>query len=104
MTGASPAWDGPNMRRVRDTDGIRHVRAGIIAGPGDTELWELCATLDDGGDLPLEITGRGSDLEAAAASILATLAMHFPAGQAAPSITADERGADALPVDALPAE
>ena len=92
MTGAAPPWDGPNMRRVREADEIGHLRAGVIAGPGDTELWELSASLEDA-DLPLEISGRGPDLEAAAASVLATLAMHFPPQHGA----TDETGMDEIP-------
>jgi len=79
MVRAGSPWDGPNMRRVRESDVISHLRVGVVAGPGDTELWELCASLEAAADLPLEIAGRGSDLEAAAGSVLSTLAMHFPA-------------------------
>lgn len=77
-------WDGPNMRRIGDAGTVHNVRATVIAGPGDTELWEVCASLSDA-DIPVELAGRGPDIETAAASLVATLAHHFAGAYAATS-------------------
>jgi hypothetical protein len=69
-------WDGPNMRRVRESGNVRDLRAMVVSGPGDTELWEVCVSLEDA-DIPLEVAGRGPDPDSAAASLMATLEHHF---------------------------
>src|SRR5215204_5126865 len=61
---------GPNMRRVMDSALAESVVTCITAGPGDTTVWEVRAALSDDGDgIPLEVIGRGTDMEAAAAEL-----------------------------------
>ncbi len=63
---------GPNMKRLREMDVADSVKACVIAGPGDLMTWEVTACVESGG-MTLEVIGRGSDLEAAAASAMAVL-------------------------------
>jgi hypothetical protein len=67
---------GANLRRIGATEGLRNVRVAVITGPGDLEQWEVCADLD-GHPLPIQVAGRGTDAESAAASLLASVAAHF---------------------------
>lgn len=60
------------MRRLREMDVAESVKACVIAGPGDLMAWEVSASVDSDGMI-LDVVGRGSDLEAAAASVMAIL-------------------------------
>ena len=60
------------MKRLREMDKGDSVKAVVITGPGDLMTWEVSASTDSDG-VALEIIGRGSDLEAAAASVIALL-------------------------------
>ena len=73
---------GGNMRRLVDSSAGDSVEACVVAGPEDLLGWEVRITVDADG-IPLEVTGRGSDLEAAAAA-MPLLTAHSPAmfGQA----------------------
>ena len=72
-----------NMRRLLDSAAGDSVGACVVAGPGDLLMWEVRLTVDANG-IPLEVTGRGSDMEAAAAAAMPLLTAHRPAmfGQA----------------------
>jgi hypothetical protein len=74
---------GANMRRLFDSAAGDSVEACVVAGPGDLLVWEVRITVDADG-VPLEVTGRGSDMEAAAAAAMPLLTAHWPAmfGQA----------------------
>lgn len=63
---------GPNMKRLREMDVADSVKACVIAGPADLMTWEVSARVDSDG-MALEVIGRGSDLEAAAACAMAVL-------------------------------
>jgi len=63
---------GPNMKRLRELDVADSVKACVIAGPGDLMAWEVSACVETDG-MTLDVVGRGSDLEAAAASVMAIL-------------------------------
>ena len=63
---------GPNMKRMREMDVADTVKACVIAGPADSLIWEVSACLDVDG-MRLEVIGRDSDLEAAAASAMSVL-------------------------------
>jgi hypothetical protein len=69
--------DGANMRRALETQALRNLRLTVVAGPGDLEQWEVCADVDST-PVPLQIAGRGTDAEDAAASLLSTLAQRLP--------------------------
>jgi hypothetical protein len=60
------------MKRLRELDVADSVKACVIAGPGDLMAWEVSACMDTEG-LTVDVIGRGSDLEAAAASVMAIL-------------------------------
>ncbi len=68
---------GPNMRRLADSDAARSLVARVIAGPGDLETWDVAVRLDDG-EVPLEASGRGPDVEAAAAELLRVISLRAP--------------------------
>ena len=63
---------GPNMKRLREMDVANGLIARVVAGPGDLLTWEVDASLHSDG-MPLEVTGRGTDLEAAAAAAMLVL-------------------------------
>jgi hypothetical protein len=63
---------GPNMKRLREMDVADTVKACVTAGPADKMIWEVSACIDVDG-MQLEIVGRDSDLEAAAASAMSVL-------------------------------
>ena len=63
---------GPNMKRLRELDVADSVKACVISGTGDLMAWEVSACVDADG-MTLDVVGRGSDLEAAAASAMAIL-------------------------------
>lgn len=63
------------MKRLREMDVADSVKACVIAGPGDLMVWELSATMESDGTR-LDVIGRGSDLEAAAASAIAVLSQN----------------------------
>lgn len=63
---------GSNMKRLREMDVGDSVKACVIAGPGDLMTWEVSACVDSDG-MTLEVIGRGSDPEVAAASVIAVL-------------------------------
>jgi hypothetical protein len=69
--------DGANLRRALETAALRNLRVTVIAGPGDLELWEVCADVATA-PLPFQVAGRGTDAEDAAASMLAALAQQAP--------------------------
>jgi hypothetical protein len=60
------------MKRLREMDVGDSVKACVIAGPGDLMTWEVSACVDSDG-MTLEVIGRGSDPEVAAASVIAVL-------------------------------
>ena len=60
---------GPNMKRLREIDVADTVKACVTAGPADSLIWEVSAQIDIDG-MQLEVVGRDSDLEAAAASAM----------------------------------
>jgi hypothetical protein len=66
---------GPNMKRLQEMDVADSVRACVAAGPGDLLVWEVSASMDSDGTR-LDVIGRGSDLEAAAASAVAMLSQN----------------------------
>jgi hypothetical protein len=66
---------GPNMKRLHDMDVSDTVRVCVVAGPGDLLMWEVSASMDSDGT-GLDVIGRGSDLEAAAACALAVLSQN----------------------------
>jgi hypothetical protein len=63
---------GPNMKRLREMDVADTLRTCVVAGPGDLMSWDVSATIDRDG-LKVDVIGRGSDLEAAAALAIAVL-------------------------------
>ena len=67
---------GANMRRLFDSAVGDSVQACVVAGPGDLLVWEVRVTVDADG-IPLEVTGRGSDMEAAAAAAMPLLTAHW---------------------------
>ena len=66
---------GPNMRRILDSAAGDTVQACVVAGPADLLVWEVRVSVDADG-MPLEVTGRGTDLEAAAAAVMPLLTAH----------------------------
>lgn len=74
---------GPNMRRLMDSDAGDSLETCVLAGPGDLLVWEVRITVEADG-LPLEVTGRGTDLESAAAAAMPLVTAHAPSilGQA----------------------
>ena len=83
---------GPNMKRLREMDVGDSVKASVIAGPGDLMTWEVSASTDSDG-VTLEIIGRGSDVEAAAASVIAVLTENGS------TIGAPSDGASTMPLE-----
>lgn len=81
------------MKRLREMDVADSVKACVIAGPADLMTWEVSACVDSDGMI-LEVIGRGSDLEAAAASALAVLSQNG-SGLASP-----REGASTIPLEA----
>lgn len=63
---------GPNMKHLLEIEAATSVKACVIAGPGDLVVWEASACVDSDG-VPVELIGRGYDLDGAAASVLALL-------------------------------
>ena len=80
---------GPNMKRLRELDVGESIKACVIAGPGDLMAWEVSASMDVDG-MALDVVGRGSDLEAAAASAMSVLTENG-------STLAADPGADSIP-------
>lgn len=78
-----------SMRRLVDLTGLDDVSAGVVSGPGDLETWEVCATVRDA-PVPVQIVGRGADVDAAASCLLAALAHHFPAAHREQAVISDE--------------
>ena len=66
---------GPNMKRLRELPLGDGLETCVMTGPGDLEVWEVHAKVNTDG-LPLEIVGRGTDVESAAAAVLAMLQQH----------------------------
>ena len=64
---------GPNMRRLADSAASGSLEACVLAGPGDLLVWEVRVRADG---IPLEVTGRGTDIEAAAAAAMPLLTAH----------------------------
>jgi hypothetical protein len=70
---------GPNMRRLMDSPVAESVVASVTAGPGDIVAWDVrAAVADDGDGVPLEVIGRGSDMEAAAAELWRVVSDRLP--------------------------
>lgn len=63
------------MKRLQEMDVAESVKTCVIAGPADLMTWEVSACLDSNG-MTLEVIGRGSDLEAAAASAIEVLSQN----------------------------
>jgi hypothetical protein len=83
---------GPNMKRLREMDVADTLRACVVAGPGDLMTWDVSATIDRDG-LKVDVIGRGSDLEAAAALAIAVLSENGAA------LSASDDGTSTLPPD-----
>lgn len=66
---------GQNMARLRDSEVGGSLRACVLAGPADLLVWEIRVTCDADW-LPVEVVGRGPDLELAAAEALRQLTTH----------------------------
>lgn len=66
---------GPNMRRLIDSTATDAREVCVTAGPGDLLVWEVRVRVEVDG-IPLEISGRGTDLEAAAAAAMPLLTTH----------------------------
>ena len=71
------------MKRLRDMDVADSLKVSVIAGPADLKTWEVSACVDTDG-MTLYVTGRGTDLEAAAASAMAVLTMNGSILEATP--------------------
>lgn len=63
---------GPNMRRLRECSVGDSLQACLLAGPADLLTWEVHVGCEADG-VPVEIVGRGTDLESAAAEALSQL-------------------------------
>jgi hypothetical protein len=72
------------MKRLREMDVADSVKVCVISGPADLLAWEVSASVDHDG-IPLEVIGRGSDLEAAAACAMVVLAENGSTLQATPN-------------------
>jgi len=68
---------GPNIARLRDSAAGASLVTCALAGPGDLLVWEVRVAVEVDG-LPLEVSGRGTDLEAAAAAAMPILTSHPP--------------------------
>ena len=66
---------GPNIRRLREMEVADTLRACVVAGPGDLMTWDVSASIERDG-LKIDVIGRGSDLESAAALAVAVLSEH----------------------------
>lgn len=66
---------GPNMTRLLDSDVGPTLRACVVAGPADLLVWEVRVVCDSDG-LPVDVIGRGTDQESAAAEALRQLTQH----------------------------
>lgn len=66
---------GPNIKRLREMNVAETLRASVVAGPGDLMTWDVSATVEQDG-LKVDVIGRGSDLEAAAAEATAVLSQN----------------------------
>ena len=66
---------GPNMTRLRDSEVGSSLRARLRAGPADRLVWEVRVACEFDG-LPVEVIGRGTDEEAAAAEAIRQLTQH----------------------------
>lgn len=75
------------MKRLLEMDVADSVKACIITGPGDLMAWEASACIDSDG-IPVDVIGRGSDLEVAAASVITVLSQN---GSTLDDQTPDER-------------
>ena len=62
------------MRRLLEMD-AETLQVCVTAGPGDTLIWEVRSVGAPSG-IRLEVVGRGSDIEAAAAALLPLLSLH----------------------------
>jgi hypothetical protein len=92
------------MKRLREMDVADSVRACVIAGPADLMTWEASARVDSDG-MTLDVIGRGSDLEAAAASAMAVLTENGSTlGAALDATTATPLDEDAALLSPRPAE
>ena len=69
---------GPNMQRLADSVANDSLEACVTAGPGDLLVWEVRVRVDADG-IPLEVAGRGTDLDAAAAAAIPLLTAYSSA-------------------------
>jgi hypothetical protein len=79
------------MKRLRDMDVADSVKACVITGPGDLMVWEVSACIDSDG-MNVEVIGRASDLEAAAAAAIAVLTQNGSALAPASAATVPSDG------------
>jgi hypothetical protein len=63
---------GPNVKRLRECGVVGSLAASVHAGPGDLLEWCVTVTIHRD-DLPVHCTGRGHDLEEAAAALMPVL-------------------------------
>ena len=63
---------GPNMRLLGEMESAKSVAGCVVAGPGELLVWEVRASFDID-DLPVEVIGRGADIESSAAALLAAM-------------------------------
>ena len=77
---------GSNIKRLRDSAAGESIATCVIAGPGDLVVWEVRVTVDVDGQ-PLEVTGRGTDLEIAASASMPILTSLAPRIFGAPEIS-----------------
>lgn len=80
---------GPNMTRLRDSAVGPSLVTCVVAGPGDLLVWEVRVTIDSDG-LPLEVSGRGTDLESAAAAAMPLLNNHSTGIFSQPEVSQSE--------------
>ena len=80
---------GPNMRRLIDSAASDSLESCVLAGPGDLLVWEVRVRVVADG-IPLEVAGRGADLEAAAAAAMPLLTEHSAAMFGQAEISASE--------------
>ena len=83
---------GANIQRLRDSDVGPSLRACLFTGPADIQSWEVHVACDTGvtDGIPLEVVGRGPDLEAAAAEVQRELTNHSLAVFGQPEVSRTE--------------
>ena len=79
-----PNMSGPNITRLLDSAVGESLTACVVAGPGDLLFWEVRLSVDADG-VPLEVSGRGTDLESAAGAATPVMTAHVPSASRKPS-------------------